>query len=488
MTHESPLPHPDTGAELFVPLDGREPRCPAPELLSAARAGTLPAALQEPVAAHLASCALCQVLVDALDDDSATGLDGAASDRILARVRPDAAIDRRRRPRQRVTRWAVAAAVAMVAGASWLTVLWNRAPDPTVEPPAAGQASGSDASIIFAIGPAPLLPADTFGSASDARSPAEQIDLLEPLAAYLAGNYDEAANRFATVVSRHPRSTAGHFYLGMSELLRGRETSAIPSLETASQLAAPRSEEAHNAAWYLALAFQRTRQPDRATARLTSLCETGGPWAPRACAALGAQPTRRILRGVVRDAAGTPLADVRVGEHRETPYPNGFRFAFSEFVGRSDGTGQFAVSGETSAVAGNLLVRAAKPGYFTATAVVRLAPEMEVLIKMHPWVLIAANQTLRDTTRFDPICEATAEHCRRYAVTAPPNGLMDVAVSTLDRQKMDLWVELPDGSILAPMPPAPLRLTVQAEAGATYQILVLSYNEPRDFELSIQLK
>jgi hypothetical protein len=35
---------------------------------------------------------------------------------------------------------------------------------------------------------------------------------------------------------------------------------------------------------------------------------------------------------------------------------------------------------------------------------------------------------------------------------------------------------------------APLRLTAQSEAGRTYQIQVLSFKEPREFELSIRLR
>jgi hypothetical protein len=489
MTEYPGAPQSEIDPGLFLPLDGGEPRCPAPELLSASRAGTLPAALQEPVAAHLASCVVCQMLVEALDDDSTTGLDEETSDRILARLRADPPRDRRRR--LPVTRWSIAAGVAIVAGASWLAVLWNRAPDPGVELPPASQVSGADASIILAIGPAPLLPTEAAGPAiGSARTPDERVGLLEPLTAYRAGDYQQAATGFAAFLTRNPESAAGHFYLGASELMRKNDPSAIAALQSGLRLAAAGSAEAEHAAWYLALAYVRTGQIERAAGQLTALCKTGGDWSRmRACTALAELRTPAALSGVVTDTAGNPLGGVLVGEHRiKETYPEAAVSAFTAFAGRSDAQGRFAISGAIATSATTMVVRAVRPGYFTAATIVPHAPEMRATFTLHPWVLTDVNQTLRGTTAVDPICHLPSEPCRRYAVTTPANGLLEVSVTTSDRAKVDLWLELPDGSIVSPMMRATLRLAAQAEAGATYQIQVLSYNEPRDFELSIRLK
>jgi len=488
MTEYPGAPQFEMDPGLFRPLDGGAPRCPAPELLSASRAGTLPAALQEPVAAHLASCVMCQVLLEALDDDSTTGLDGEASDRILARLRADAPRDRRRR--LYVSRWSIAAGVAIVAGAAWLAVLWNRAPDPAVEMPAAGQVSASDASIIFAIGPAPFLPMEAAGpTIGSARTAEERIGLLEPLTAYRAGYYQQAATEFAAFLTRNPESAAGHFYLGASELMRKNDPSAIAALQSGLRLAAAGSAEAEHAAWYLAIAYVRTGQIERAAGQLTSLCKARGGWSPRACAALAELTTPATLSGVVRDTAGNPLGGVLVGEHRiKETYPEAAVSAFTAFAGRSDAQGRFAITGAIVRSATTMVVRAVRPGYFTAATIVPHAPEMRATFALHPWVLTEVNQTLRGTTAFDPVCQSQDEPCRRYAVTTPANALLEVSVNTSDRPKMDLWLELPDGTILSPRIRAPLRLAAQSEAGATYQIRVLSYKEPRDFELSIQLR
>ena len=53
-------------AAVFMPIDGAQARCPAPELLSAARAETLPPALQARVSDHLAACVACRALAEAL--------------------------------------------------------------------------------------------------------------------------------------------------------------------------------------------------------------------------------------------------------------------------------------------------------------------------------------------------------------------------------------------------------------------------------------
>src|SRR6185295_11417919 len=102
----------------------------------------------------------------------------------------------------------------------------------------------------------------------------------------------------------------GHFYLGVSELFLDRGAEAVTALETAQRLAkddadrrrdvlqeatnapagGPQADLQHEAAWYLALAYRRAGQADRAAATLDALCHGESNRAARACAALRELP------------------------------------------------------------------------------------------------------------------------------------------------------------------------------------------------------
>ena len=56
------------------------------------------------------------------------------------------------------------------------------------------------------------------------------IDLLRALVPYREGDFALAATDFASMIARHPQSAAAHFYLGMSELMRGDQARAVAAL------------------------------------------------------------------------------------------------------------------------------------------------------------------------------------------------------------------------------------------------------------------
>ena len=462
-------------AALFTPDNG-EPRCPAPELLSAARAETLPPRLQTAVADHLATCVMCTALVDALEDDAITALQPDESARILGRIRLSTAAGRRWQ-RTAVQGTLLTAAVLLAALAAWRIVR----PEPSA-PPAPVP--------LLEIATAPILPSDVRGPfAADRESAAERLDLLQALVPYREGDYARATTAFAALVARHPQSAPGHFYLGLSELMRGRNPDAAAALETAVRLESSESADASEMLWYLAVAHYRAGRRDLAGARLNVLCTGRSNRAAPGCAALGALAVPRTLHVTVTDTSGTPLSGVVVGEHVNRSQSEFHVFSFSTFSGRTDAAGRVHISGQTETASERLLLRAAKPGYFTSHVLLPAGLEMQHRFTLRPWVMTGVNQTIRGTTRIDAFCEAPSEPCQRFAVTAPRNGRLDVSVKTSDRLEMDLWVELPGGDIYGPRVNRPLQLEFDATAGTTYEIRVLSYRGvPRDFELSIQMR
>jgi hypothetical protein len=463
-------------AALFTPVDGRAPRCPAPELLAAARSGTLPPQLQTAVSGHLATCVMCRTLADALEDDAITALQPDESARILGRIRPSTA-GVRRWPRTAGQGALLTAAVLLIATAAWRIVK----PEPSAPTAHLPQ---------FDIAVGPVLPSDARGPlAAGRQSAAERLDLLQALVPYREGDYARATTEFAALVARHPQSAAGHFYLGLSELMRGRSPNAIGALETAYRLESPESDDASEMLWYLAVAQYRAGRPDLAQATLSVLCTGRSIRSAPACAALGTLSVPRTLRVTVTDTSGTPLSGVLVGEHVDRSAPDFHVFSFSVFSGRTDATGRVEISGQTVTSRERLLVRAAKPGFFTSAVALPAGLEMQHHFTLRPWVMTAMNQTIRGTTRLDAFCEAADEPCQRYAVTAPRNGRLDVSVRTSVREGMDLWVEMPGGDIYGPRADRPLQLEFDAIAGTTYEIRVLSFRGvPREFELSIRIR
>ena len=471
-------------ASLFAQAGGVTTRCPSPELVSASRTGTLPLDVQAAVSAHLEACGVCRMLADALDDDTLTMLQPEESERIVARIRRGIE-GTRRRPWTVMQRGLLSAAVLLVAGAAWRIVQ-----QPSGEAP-----TNRTAAIhvpVLEIASAPILPSDAQGPlAVSQRRPEDRAALLEALIPYREGNYDRAATQFTALVARDRQSAAGHFYLGLSDLMRGQPKRAIDPLSIASRLESPGTADGAEILWYLAVAYYRDGAADRAAAPLQTLCTGGSHRAEPACAALRTLVGPRTLKVTITDTTDAPLAGVLVGEHAMSRPPNLVLFSFTTFSGRTDATGRVEISGETVTMTERLLVRAVKPGYFTSAVRLPASLEMEHHFRLRPWVITTVNQTIRGTTMLDDSCESDIDTCQRFAVTTPRNGRLEVSVTTAVRRDLDLWLEVPGGDIYAPDEKSPLRLEIDAVAGTTYELQVRTFRvqaEPRDFELRIQLK
>jgi hypothetical protein len=317
--------------------------------------------------------------------------------------------------------------------------------------------------------------------------PDESGDLARALELFRRDDFAEAARRLAALVGRYPQSAPGHFYLGVSELFLGRDADAVKSLESAEQLSKGNLDLGREVAWYLALAYRRTGQVERANVRLSALCNGQSPRAGRACAGLRELAGPHAMFGTVTGTDGVPLAGVSVGELAVRLGPAFIVAGPTAVAATTDANGEYKVVGVRTPV-----VRASKPGYFTAGKVVSITQDTRVDFVLHPWSYISVGQVVRGTLKVgDLICGDPQEVCQQFALTVPARGTLEVSLASTIASDLDLHLETPAGQAFGPPlgAPYPLRVSIQVDAGATYQIRVVSYvDRPRDFELTTRLR
>jgi hypothetical protein len=274
---------------------GEAQRCPAPEMLRAAQESVLPDDLQRLVASHVERCPVCQLLVEALDDASVAGISGDEQQRIGRVLRGKTAhADRLGLGSLWTGFWRpipVSLVTLLVLGSVGWLVLREPAPPPSSarggEP--AAQTRATKPSVFTLEKAAVRLPAAAvilWRSDKEADSDRATRDLASAIEPYRRDEFTEAARRLTDVARQYPASAAAHFYLGVCDLFLRREVEAIAAFETAKRLASADPVLADETAWYLALAYQKTGQPEAAIRVLRPLCEAKGAWAARACAGL----------------------------------------------------------------------------------------------------------------------------------------------------------------------------------------------------------
>jgi len=500
MTQDPRTPWHDAGPDekaaadllrLFERGAGDAARCPPPEIVQASRAGALPPELQERVSTHVERCVVCRALSEALEDGSVGGLSPDERDRILQRVQSRIRPPARRRISPRIWQLAAAAAGVTLAAAA-AVALWQSRTTPAALP---AQRAAPD-------GPRATPPAFRFEMPNvpgggrveqllrDSAPAAERADLAHALEPSRSRDFGEVASRLRTFVRRHPASAAGHFYLGVTELFLFRDAQAVTELEVAERSAKADAYLSRETAWYLALAYARIGEIDKAKARLEALCQGQNARSPRACAGLRELAAPYTVSGAVTDASGAPIVDASVGEYVVRFRPDIIVGFPTRFAGRTDGAGNFSLSGFLSAPAPEVMVRAAKPGYFTAVKRVPIAPSMRVDLTLDPWVHMPLGTVVRGTVeRGDAACGDPTELCERFALTVSASGTLEVSVTAPIFEGMDLYVDTPAGEVFGPLPRAPLRLAIPAVAGSTYQIRVLNFTDrPREFELHTRLR
>jgi len=476
------------GADFFRPRG--DAVCPPPELVQALRADVLPADLRAHLATHVESCSVCRALGEALDE-SVESLTPEEQERILARVR---AVTGRSHESSRRQRWWLASAAAALVAAVGVgsLLLWQSRRETALDAPTvpSSPAPRAPAPALGVELPAIRLPGVVGLPSRGSPETAEREQLIRALEPYRAGQYAEGARRLHAFVRRHPQSAEGQLYLGVGSLLMYRDEDAVTALEAAERLAKTNVYLRHESNWYLALAYRRLGQVEQARDRLDALCRSNHVRAARACAGIRELAIRHRVSGVVTAADGTPLSGVRVGEYvgrMETDYAVGFTTRFS---GTTDGNGQYSVSSELIRPARNVAVRASKPGYFSAHKVVTASEDMRADLVLDPWVHISLGEVVKGTLKGDdPLCADPGEPCRRFALTVPASGTLEVSVASANRADFDLHVGTPAGEVFGPFEHAPLRVALPAGAASTFEIRVLRYGTgSAEFELTTRLR
>jgi hypothetical protein len=251
---------------------GRAAGCPTVEEIQAAGADALPEAHRAEVGRHLESCAVCALLAADLREWDEGELGADAGERIRRRLGASAP----RPPRWRAPAWGLAAAAAVVAAVLVPTVLREPRVDPSPTP-RAGTASPARVLVLepLTVRAAPGLQVrggDGYDTA-----------LAAALAPYAAGDHEQAAGRLSALAARYPDAASARLYLGVVLLLRDRADEAALALEAAQSRAG--AFWGPHAAWYLAIARERTGRRDAARAALDELCRGDSEYRARACAA-----------------------------------------------------------------------------------------------------------------------------------------------------------------------------------------------------------
>lgn len=277
-------PEDETMAAVFHPRDAGPPAtasCPPPELVQASQMGALPPHVQESVARHVEHCVVCQALGEALDDPSVGDLTPDERDRILMHIRTG--LGRSTPIFVRRPLWLPAAAVVALVAVGSVLVWQSRSAPPQI----ARGVQQPDAPTVFQL-EKPAIPARTGTELVWRGSPDSGAaeDLTRALEPYRTDDFAEAARRLTALVSRHPQSASGHFYLGVIELFLAANADAVSALENAERLAKDDPDLAREAAWYLALAYRQTGQRERAAGKLDALCRGRSARAGQACAGL----------------------------------------------------------------------------------------------------------------------------------------------------------------------------------------------------------
>lgn len=267
---------------------------PPIEVLRAARAGALPDEVQAEVTRHLAQNAWSRALVEGMEDGGDQPvLDRVSEERIWARIRKAAEATPSGGSTGRWAPWAYGGAA--LAASVLIAVSMSRnngAPPPTTSsmPPPAGPVAVAPPSAVVAPAPAVALAFDkpdiklSAAALTWRGAPAGNPFLrnLEPAVdAYRAGDYARADALFTALTTQYPRAVEVAFFLGVTRMLGDDFAGALEPLSDALAMQDPTF--ADDAAWYLAVAEQRSGRVAEARRRLAELCAGSGAFKAEAC-------------------------------------------------------------------------------------------------------------------------------------------------------------------------------------------------------------
>lgn len=263
--------------------------CPDSSLLLAAEDGVLDDAVAERVRKHVASCAMCQLLVKDLASvlvEEPTEAEGA---RIAARIARD-----RKPTRGSMGVWLGFGGLALAAGLAYVFVM-----PPPASPPApdAQLAKSTPAPIpsVFIVSRPTIPPGDVELAVRGEST--TRIGLPEQIGKALdtadKGDLPAAVSQLEGIVRTNPRSRSAGLALGAVQLRADRNGDAVTTLERA-RLLRSEAESSDEIDWFLSMALVRTGNRDRARALLDGVCKSGGARSASACA--GVAEIDRTLR------------------------------------------------------------------------------------------------------------------------------------------------------------------------------------------------
>ncbi len=260
--------------ELYAAMGKPAASCPPLELLLAADEGVLPEDASQRIAAHVAGCGCCRMLLEDMKTLPQAELTPAENQRIesqLARARGDIAGQS-----QSGGMWwrGIAAAAVLAAVAFGVRHIWQDQREvATVAPTAVPASAPPPMMATLEIPLRPLAPPNdasttlqTRGSGGD--EPSTEL-LLPAFEAYNHGDYSVAVQRFAPLARTYPHSELVGLYMGVSQLLAHQEDAAYQTLAPVRESRDRKKRD--EARWYSAVAVQRLR-PEEARSQVSALC------------------------------------------------------------------------------------------------------------------------------------------------------------------------------------------------------------------------
>jgi hypothetical protein len=265
--------------------------CPPPDQLLALEEGVLPEDVAREIEVHIASCRLCEMLRSDLAEPSIAEptLDQIA--RVRRRVKAGASS----RGRLIVRYGAIAATLATVAIlGSYLFRDYRRPASERIEtvklPPEFQKTPPIEYHLPLEKAPLKLpLPAMVvLRGVENQENEAYLKELGAAMEPYRSDRFEEASRRLESLAGRYPAAVEPVFYLGVSRLLQNDLAGAATALEKARKIGGEALND--DIAWYLAVAYERSRGFEHAAPALKALCAGEGAYREAACAALRGRP------------------------------------------------------------------------------------------------------------------------------------------------------------------------------------------------------
>lgn len=242
---------------------------PSAALLRASAEGVLPTEIDSAIRSHLASCAACASLQADLMKLEPLGPSSDQQRRIHARI-----TEERRAGRGWAFGWwraALIGAVAVLIALAFVLIHKTRLQ------PVRLAVAVSKAPIEI---PATMLP---MRGAPEPRQPDLQrwTVALKP---YKDDDFPVAIETLQKIVRDYPRFADAHFYLGVSQLMVGKNAGAAIQLARARELSS--GDRQIEAGWYLGVAEARLGRTAEAAGLWRSVCSGGGAYSSQACSAI----------------------------------------------------------------------------------------------------------------------------------------------------------------------------------------------------------